>query len=62
MNPHTFTLTGGIVFSLIAGLHMLRLLLKWEAVIGTWKVPHWISWIALWVSGYLAYSAFTLGK
>ena len=62
MNQHIFTLTTGTLFSLIAGLHLLRLLLGWAAVIGTWKVPQWISWIALLVSGYLAYSAFTLGK
>ncbi len=62
MNQKTFTVTVGVVFSLIAALHALRLLLRWEAVIGGWTVPFWLSWVALAVSGYLAYTAFNLGK
>ena len=62
MKQKTFTLTTGIVFSIIAVLHVLRLLLGWEAVIGGWDVPLWVSWIALLLSGYLAYSAFKLSK
>jgi len=62
MNQKTFTVTVGVVFSLIAALHALRLLLKWEAVIGGWTVPPWLSWVALAAAGYLAYTAFNLGK
>ena len=58
MNQKTFALTTGVVFSLVALLHALRLLLGWDAVIGGWSVPMWLSWVALAVSGYLAYSAF----
>ena len=62
MNQKTFTLTAGVVFSIITGLHVLRLLFRWEAVIGGWDVPLWVSWVALLLSGYLAYSAFKLSK
>ncbi len=62
MNQKTFTVTAGVVFSLVAALHALRLLLRWEAVIGGWTVPFWLSWVALAAAGYLAYTAFTLGK
>ena len=62
MNRKTFTLTAGTIFSLIAALHALRLLFGWEAVIGGWHVPLWASWAALAVSGYLAYTAFRVGK
>ena len=62
MNQKTFAVTAGMVFSLVAVLHALRLLLGWEAVIGGWNVPLWLSWVALAVSGYLAYTAFNLGK
>ena len=62
MNQKTFTFTAGVVFSLIAVLHMLRLLLGWEAVIGGWHVPLWLSWLALAVSGYLAYTAFNVHR
>ena len=62
MNQKIFTVTAGVVFSLIAVLHALRLLLGWDAVIGGWTVPIWLSWVALAGAGYLAYTAFTLGK
>ena len=60
MNQKTFVVTAGVVFSLVAVLHALRLLLGWDAVIGGWHVPMWLSWLALAVAGYLAYTAFKL--
>ena len=60
MNQKTFVVTAGVVFSLVAALHALRLLLGWDAAIGGWLVPMWLSWLALAVSGYLAYTAFKL--
>jgi hypothetical protein len=62
MTQKTFTRTAGMVFSFVAALHALRLLLGWEAVIGDWIVPSWLSWLALAAAGYLAYTAFSLGK
>lgn len=62
MNQKRFILIAGLLFAAIAILHGLRLLLGWEAVIGGWVVPHWISWIAILIFGFLAYSAFKLGR
>ncbi len=62
MKQKTFTLTVGVVFSIIAVLHVLRLLFGWEAVIGGWSTPLWVSWVAITVSGYLGYTAFKLQK
>ena len=62
MKQNTFVGVAGAVFSLIAILHLLRLLFRWEAAIGGWHVPLWISWAAIAVSGYLAWTAFTLRK
>ena len=62
MKQKTFTLTVGMVFVIVAALHVLRLVLGWQAVIGNWNVPLWISWLAIAVSGCLAYTAFTLGR
>ncbi len=59
MNQKTFTATAGVVFSIVAALHALRLLLGWEAMIGGWAVPMWLSWVALAAAGYLAYTAFS---
>ena len=60
MNQKTFALTAGVVFSLVAVLHALRLLLGWDAVIGGWHVPMWLSGVALALAGYLAYTAFRM--
>jgi len=60
MTPKTFALTAGVVFSLVAVLHGLRLLLGWEAIIGGWHVPTWLSWLALPLAGYLAFTAFKM--
>ena len=62
MKQKTLTSVAGMVFSIVAVLHLLRLLLHWEVVIGGWTVPLWVSWMALALSGYLAYSAFTVSK
>lgn len=62
MTHKTFTRTAGAVFSLVAVLHALRLVLGWEAVIGGWPVPVWFSWFALAAAGYLAYTAFNVGN
>ncbi len=60
MDKKTFTVTASAVFSLIAALHALRLLCGWEAVIGGWSVPHWVSGVAIVLFGYLGYRGFHL--
>lgn len=39
----------------MAVLHLLRLLFGWDANIGGWAAPTWVSWVALPVAGDLAY-------
>ena len=53
-----FLKTVGVIFSLIAVLHFLRLVFGWEAVIGGWMLPTWLSVVALVVALVLAYKAF----
>lgn len=60
MSQNIFTLVAGLVFFVVAGLHALRLLLGWEAVIGGWDVPRWVSVAGLLIAGYLSYAAFAL--
>lgn len=62
MNQKTFSTVVGVIFSVIAILHLLRVVLGWNAVIGTFSVPMWLSWVAAVVAGFLAYSAFKLAK
>ena len=62
MNNKSYLSVTGVVFLLIAVLHVLRIVYGWEAVIGGWEVPIWLSWVALVVSGYLAWTAKRLTK
>ena len=60
MRQRTFISMAAVVFAVIAGLHLLRLLFGWEAVIAGWRVPHAVSWVAAALFGFLAYAAFRL--
>lgn len=62
MSQKTFSRVSGTIFALIALLHLLRIVYAWEAVIGGWMVPMWLSWVALVIAGYLGYSAFRLAR
>ncbi|HEY3306755.1 MAG TPA: hypothetical protein VGL70_24810 [Candidatus Binatia bacterium] len=62
MSRKAYLKTAGVIFLTIAALHLLRLLLGWEAVFEGWVVPHWVSVVALVVSGYLAYEGFKLSR
>ncbi|MBI4434607.1 hypothetical protein HY635_02210 [Candidatus Uhrbacteria bacterium] len=55
MDQHTYARFTGTIFLLIAVLHVLRILYRWNAVIGGWSVPLWLSWVALIVGAYLAW-------
>ena len=58
MNNRIFLKTVGVIFSLIAVLHFFRLVLGWEAIIGGWVLPVWLSAVAVVVAAVLAYKAF----
>ena len=62
MSHKTYAVVTGIIFLLIALLHLLRLLYGWEAIIAGWSVPDWVSVVALMIAGYLAYEGFRLRR
>ena len=62
MTPKMFYLVSGCIFSAVALLHALRIALGWEAVIGGWPFPMWLSIVGLLVAAYLAYTAFCLSR
>lgn len=55
LSAKIYTRVSGVIFLAIAVLHAVRLVRDWEAVIGGWSVPIWLSWVALVVAGYLAW-------
>ncbi len=62
MKQKTFSSVAGAIFAVIAVLHLLRAVMGWPASIGSFAVPMWLSWVAILVSAFLAYSAFKLVK
>jgi hypothetical protein len=45
---------GAKTFSLVAGLHLVRIFEEWPVIIGDWSVPKSVSWVALIVARGLA--------
>ena len=62
MKQKTFNAVVGTLFGIIAFLHALRIYRHWNASVGGWIVPVWLSWLALVLAGYLACAAFRLMK
>ncbi len=62
MKQETYIKVTGLIFSVITILHVLRLVFGWDAVLGGWQVPVWVSFIGVAVGGFLAYSAFKFSK
>jgi hypothetical protein len=60
MDQRTFNLVSGIVFTIVAVVHLLRLFMGWPVVVGTWAAPTWLSWLGLLVAGALSYSGLRL--
>jgi len=62
LSKNTFPLLAGAIFLIVAVAHVLRLVFKWEVVVGGWRVPMWVSAIAFVVAAYLAYEGFRMRK
>lgn len=62
MNSKIYFVVSGTVFFIVSILHVTRLILKWDAIIGGVFIPEWASIVALVISSYLTYTAFKLTK
>jgi len=61
MDQRAYDILTASLFLVVAALHLLRIILGWPAGIGGLAIPLWASWLALIVSGALAYLGFRLG-
>ncbi len=62
MSQKTFSLVAGVIFLVIALMHVLRLVLKWEVVVNGRTMPMWVSWVGVLIAGCLAYEDFRLSQ
>jgi uncharacterized membrane protein len=53
-----FLLLVGVIFGIIAVLHLFRIIAGWPAVMGGAAIPMWVSWLGLVVTGFLSVQAF----
>ena len=49
-----FTIAAVVIFAIVALMHVLRLLLGWDATIADTEIPMWVSVAALVIAGGLA--------
>lgn len=60
MNQKTLNTVAGAIFALVALAHVLRIVMGWSVMVGSWAVPMWVSWVAFLVAGGLSYFALSL--
>ncbi|HUO56120.1 MAG TPA: hypothetical protein VMU27_01655 [Candidatus Paceibacterota bacterium] len=58
LREHTYLLIAGVIFSIIAFAHILRVLYQSDLIIFGWEVPIFLSWIGIAAATYLAFSSF----
>ena len=58
LGQKAYNMITAAIFAVIAVLHLLRIIFGWPAQIGGLDIPLWASWLALVVTGALAYFGF----
>ena len=53
-----YSAVSAFIFTLVAFLHLFRLIGNWKLVIADWSAPMWVSAVGLIVAGYLAFEGF----
>jgi hypothetical protein len=60
MSQHAYIKTSGVLFLVVGTLHLLRVLLSWELIVGGVGIPLWISAVAALLLLWLAVSAYRM--
>ena len=55
-----YCVISGILFTLVAVAHLLRIVYGWPVLIGDYGAPMWMSWVGLIIPGGLAVWAFRI--
>lgn len=62
MKLKTFLGITSLFFFLIALIHLLRVVLNWEFVIGNYPIPNWMSIVAILATTFFSFKAFKYRK
>ncbi|MCE0521515.1 MAG: hypothetical protein LV480_01220 [Methylacidiphilales bacterium] len=60
MKTKAYLIASTFIFTLVAVVHLIRLVLGWPVQLDTWSVPLWVSGLALLVSAGVAVWGMTL--
>jgi TRAP-type C4-dicarboxylate transport system permease small subunit len=58
VDQKTYNTIAASLFLIVAAAHLLRIIFGWPVQIGGVGIPMWLSWLALVVTGALAYFGF----
>ena len=62
LTPQTVLALTGLVFTIIALLHVLRVANNWAVFLNGWAIPMWVSYAGIVVAGGLAFASFHAKK
>jgi hypothetical protein len=62
MTSKSFGMVAGLIFLVIAVAHVFRVIFHFEVVLAGYSVPLWVSWVAIPVFGFLAWSGLGLSR
>jgi len=62
MKPNLYCLVTAAVFTVVALLHLLRIIFGWSVLIAGWHVPFWLSWLAIVVLAVLVFYGIKLAR
>ena len=54
MNTKNYLIVSTLIFTVVAVMHLLRLVLGWSVMLGMTSVPLWVSVLALLISASVA--------
>ncbi|OGG71538.1 hypothetical protein A3A35_00110 [Candidatus Kaiserbacteria bacterium RIFCSPLOWO2_01_FULL_51_21] len=62
MDRKTYFSVSAVLFLIIVIGHGLRVLQGWDVTIGGWMLPTWISYVAIALGAYLAWTGYNFRK
>lgn len=57
-SERTLLVVAGLIFLVVALVHLARLAFGIDLILGDFNVPTWLSWIGVLFAGYLSYASF----
>jgi hypothetical protein len=62
LSRETYMTVTAALFLVVAIMHLLRIIFRWQVEIGGLSIPFWVSWLGVLVAGALAYFGFTQNR